>query len=1490
MSILVWIRSLLISALVLSGWLLLALGQEAANRIVQAVDESRVVTLAGNTHPMARSEFDEGPVSAELQLNHLVLHLAPSAAQQAALDALVAEQHDPKSPLYHHWLTPAQYGARFGVSAQDLSRVATWLSGHGFQIDDIPASNRLIVFSGTAGQVSDAFHTEMHRYRVNGVDHLANSQDPQIPEALARVVSGVVSLHDFRRNAENTARRAIGAQESAQSKPLYSSGGANYLYPADWATIYDLNSLYNAGTTGTGTSIAIVGRSNINVSDVTQFRQAAGLPANNPTVILVSGNPGLVSGDQDESTLDVEWSGGVAPGATVKFVVGTSTQTTDGVDLSAQYIVNHASALVVSTSYGSCEQDMGTTELVFYNSLWQQAASQGMSAFVSSGDSGAVGCYWGGDSSASGAGVNGLCSSPYSTCVGGTEFHEGANNATYWGTTNPSTQESALSYIPEVVWNESGSNGGSGLWASTGGVSLVYQQPSWQVGVPGTAAANGMRAVPDVAMAAAGHDGYIIVEDGSSWVISGTSAASPSFAGVMALLVQAKGGTGQGNANAGLYPLLNAAQNPFHATPSGNNSVPGVTGFSATGAEYNLATGLGSVDGALLVGNWGTGSPTTTTDFVLKAGASSGTVLTGKTTAFNVSVTESGGGRNAVALTVHAPAGITAVVSPTSIAPGATATVTITVAANATVGTQNVIVSGSDSSGTQTATYVLTVTQTPTLALAASANTLTLLQGAQGTIGLTATPGGSFSGSISLLATGLPAGVTAGWSTNPISTGAAKGTSTVTLTASASATVGTATVTISATGDGLVATQTVSLQVQQAPSVMLGVSPTSVSVLSLATTTVTVTATPLGGAMIPAGAIGSTISVTSGLPTGFAAGWSAPSVNASGAIVWTLTLTGSSAAVAGTSTLALMAHVTAKSGAVYNVSQSLSVKVTLSPPSLAVQTVSEALTAVQGASTTDVVNVIGNGTFSGTVAMSLSALPAGVTAAWSRNPVTLASGSGSSLLTLTASPTATAGSYTIKVSATGDGLVASENVTLQVQLAPGVTLTALPTSVSVLSLASASVIVTATPAGGALIPTGAAGSIISVASGLPAGFTAGWSAPVVAASGAAAWTLTLTGSPAAAASASTLVLTAKVVAKSGTVYTVSQSLPVNVTLSPPTLAVAPASSALSATTLPMSGTATVTDAFALTANATFSGAVTMSVTGLPAGVTASWSSNPVTLTAHTGSSMLTFTAASTAVGGSYTPTITAQGDGIIVNQSLKLTIIVPPPTLTVSPAAASMTVVNPVEAISASEGIAQQLITFTGGGSYRGPVSLSVSGLPSYVTASWSSDPVTLNGSNVGTSMLTISVGKATMAGSVATVAPGTYSFSVTATGDGLTVVKTIQLQTEGILVTPSLSSITIHRGTSGVLAVTTTPVGGAVGSVQLSLSENVPLSGVTVQASPASIASPGSGITRYTFAASSMATLRSYQVNIAATMLTSSNAPLLNGSPMGAVTLNIVP
>jgi subtilase family serine protease len=381
--------------------------------------------------------------------------------------------------------------------------------------------------------VEAAFHTEIHAYRVNGELHRANASEPEIPAAFLAVVGGLASLHDF-------GAKPLHARVAVEPEPGFTTGGAHYLAPADFATIYDLGPLYGSGTDGTGQSIAIVGRSNILLSDVAAFRSQLGLPANNPTVIVNGTDPGVVSSaEQGEATLDVEWAGAVARNAVVKFVVSASTNSSDGVGLSSQYIVNHNVAPVLSLSFGDCEQAMGTAGNQFWNALWQQAAAQGISVFVAAGDSGAAGCDSPSGSTATGGpAVNGLCSSPYSTCVGGTQFNDTGSPALYWSSNNgASTWASAVSYIPETAWNESSTvPGGSGLWAGGGGASVIYTKPSWQAGT-GVPAAN-HRYVPDVSLTSAGHDGYLVYLNGQFYAFAGTSASTPSFAGLVALAVQ----------------------------------------------------------------------------------------------------------------------------------------------------------------------------------------------------------------------------------------------------------------------------------------------------------------------------------------------------------------------------------------------------------------------------------------------------------------------------------------------------------------------------------------------------------------------------------------------------------------------------------------------------------------------------------------------------------------------------------------------------------------------------------------------------------------------------------------------------------------------------------------------------------------------------------------------------------------------------------------
>ncbi len=635
-----------LSVLVLAGTsflrpgLLCAQDATAAASRIGAVDESSRVVLRGNRHPLATAANDRGEADPNLPMERMLLVLKRDPAAEAALDQFLQDQQDRSSPRFHSWLTPAQFGDRFGPSQSDLQTVASWLASHGFRISRIAHSGMFMEFSGTAGQVKDAFHTPIHVYRVNGKTHFANALDPQIPAALAHVVAGVTTLHNFEKSpivlALGSASR-IGDSSTWQPDFTFNgaSGPAHYLAPGDFSKIYNTASLYSGGIDGTGQSIAIVARTNINLSDVQIFRIAFGLPSNDPHIILDGPDPGNLFGSEEtEADLDVEWSGAIAPRAAINLVISASTNTTDGVDLSALYIVDNNLSPVMSASFGECEASLGQTENAFLNTLWQQAAAQGITVVVSSGDSGAAGCdNPNAEQPAShGPAVNGLASTPFNIAVGGTEFDENGAASTYWSPTNGPDQSSVLGYIPEVVWNESCADanqcGFVSLFASSGGPSTLYAKPPWQAG-PGVPA-DGQRDLPDVSLAAAaGHDGYLICQDGicltdgagqliNAYIVGGTSAAAPSFAAMMAMIVQ-QTNSRQGQANFVIYPLAagqnaaacNATGGPgspqsqciFNDITQGNNDVPGQTG-SAAAPGYDLASGWGSVNAANLAGNW----------------------------------------------------------------------------------------------------------------------------------------------------------------------------------------------------------------------------------------------------------------------------------------------------------------------------------------------------------------------------------------------------------------------------------------------------------------------------------------------------------------------------------------------------------------------------------------------------------------------------------------------------------------------------------------------------------------------------------------------------------------------------------------------------------------------------------------------------------------------------------------------------------------------
>ncbi|HEX5230334.1 MAG TPA: protease pro-enzyme activation domain-containing protein [Bryobacteraceae bacterium] len=682
------------------------------DRITAVIDDRATVVRPGNRPPLARPEFDRGGAPPERRLERMMLLLEPDPGQQQALEALLAAQHDPRSPQYQQWLTPETFGQLFGASDHDIDEITAWLSGHGFDLESIPPSRRTITFSGTVREVEQAFHTEIHTYEVSGQLHYANASDPQIPAVLAPVIHGVVSMNDF-----YSAPQHLGLERRHPAAPEYTSGSTHYIAPADFATIYDVAALYSASTDGTGQSIAVAGRTNINVSDITTFRSTFGLPAKNPTIVVNGPNPGIVSSDeQAEANLDVEWSGAVAKNAEIKFVISASTTASDGVALSSQYIVNNNLAPVISVSFGLCEAAMGASQNQFWNSLWQQAAAQGMVVLVASGDDGAAGCDQSTASNATGGrAINGICSTPYSTCVGGTQFADSSSSNLYWlPTTLPTTDASALSYIPEIVWNESGAAGGTGLWAGGGGVSAVYAKPSWQTGagVP----TDGRRDVPDVALTSASHDGYLICLNGGFYSVGGTSAATPSFAGLMALVAQ-RTNARVGNASPALYTLAanqtNMGVSIFHDVTSGSNSVPGVTGYSAA-AGYDLATGLGSVDAFQLVNHWSNSTvpPPSSPSFQLTASANSATVIQGASAALTLTVTTSGGFNSAVVFSAGAmPSGATASFTPAKLhAPGSGSTnLTLKATAQTPPGTYNLTFSATGGGITKTVTVAFTV-------------------------------------------------------------------------------------------------------------------------------------------------------------------------------------------------------------------------------------------------------------------------------------------------------------------------------------------------------------------------------------------------------------------------------------------------------------------------------------------------------------------------------------------------------------------------------------------------------------------------------------------------------------------------------------------------------------------------------------------------------------------------------------------------------------
>jgi hypothetical protein len=804
------------------------------SRVTVNVNDTDLVALQGGTHPMALPQYDKGLVDPKLKLDRVQLVLQRSRDQDAALKTFLAEQQDPASPNFHRWLHAAEFGSLYGPSDADIAAVTGWLAYHGFSNIQVSQGRVNIEFDATAGQVQEAFHTEIHRYLVNGIAHIANDRNPMIPAALAPVVNGIASLHDFRAKHQSILGPLVTLNQgthlatpvATSSKAQAPSKGPNPLFnfndpnngdirnedvaPYDFAMIYNLIPLWNAGVTGKGVTIGIAAQSDVKAADITTFRKFFGLSKFSGTLkqIANGSDPGIVDGDNVENTLDVEWAGASAPDAAVVLVASKATATTTGAVLSISYIIDNEIAQVMSASYGECEKNLGTSGNAQLNSLYEQGSAEGISLFESAGDQGSAGC----DNSdaatpnaaSGGLQVNGFASSPYITGVGGTDLlWQEDSYDTYWGS-NTANNASALGYIPELPWNSSCAStylldyvytdqtsseelcnnalnylpdmvkvvGGSG------GKSATYAKPSWQTGtgVP----ADGKRDVPDVALFASGGlpdnggSAYLMCVSSNSsdgacdysgdnitaQEVGGTSVSSPAMAGIMALVVQ-KAGKAQGLANTMLYKLAakdnrsscnsstvkNGNSCVFYDVTFGTNAVPCIPG------TLNCVTNTSGDEVGIISGY------ATTPGYDLATGL-------GSVNAYNLVNAWVGSGSTT-------PASLT--VSPTTVSFASTA-------ANATSAAQTVTLKNSGSATVTFSSIALAGAEADDFGLSNSCGS-TLTGGASCTLSVTFKPvsTGSKSASISIAdnATGSPQSVSLAGTGTTASKGAA-----VTLSAS----------------------------------------------------------------------------------------------------------------------------------------------------------------------------------------------------------------------------------------------------------------------------------------------------------------------------------------------------------------------------------------------------------------------------------------------------------------------------------------------------------------------------------------------------------------------------------------------------------------------------------------------------------------------------------------------------------------------------------
>jgi hypothetical protein len=740
---------------------------QIANRLPQSIDTTRTVVLP-NHHPLwATAANSIGAVPADASLNQFTLVLTRSAAQEHAFERLLADQQSPASPDYHRWLTPSEIGERFGVSDADLASIEGWLQSQSLHINWVSPSRIFVGFGGSAADVGRTFGTELRYYNLNGAQRMSVAVDPVIPRAFAPVIGAVRGLYAI--DEQPTGGSTV---QQWATPELSVSSGTHFIVPKDFDTIYDVPAAYS----GAGVTVGIVSWSRTNFADFDNFRLKTGTSFPNPTEVVPTAFGGVDPGPayttqqscsscltgQTEATLDVERVGSIAPGANILLMVSASSGSGNGIGANAQYLVNTnpVPAQIMTVSFGACELSAGSSGVAYWNSIFQQAAAEGISVFVSSGDSGAAECdsaFSPPPSSPLPNSPNYICSSQYATCLGGTQFNDTSSPSTYWNSTNSATYASAISYIPEGGWNESTTSSVAG---SGGGVSGIIPTPTWQTGT-GVPAARAGRYTPDISFTSAAHDGYFGCMAASGGACSGspfsfvafegTSASAPGMAGITALLDQKLGGA-QGNLNPTIYAL--AASNPtaFHdatVVTSGvsncdvntvsicNNSVASPTSLSGgqagylLGPGYDEVTGLGSLDVTAFLNNYLTATKTTPTIAITPSSTSITTAQS-----LSVAITVNGGtGNQTPTGSVKLNSG--AYTSSDMVLSGGAATINVP-AGSLVPGTANLTVTFTPDSlcsavynsaiGTNTVTVTAAPATTPTVTVTPSPSSITTAQ------------------------------------------------------------------------------------------------------------------------------------------------------------------------------------------------------------------------------------------------------------------------------------------------------------------------------------------------------------------------------------------------------------------------------------------------------------------------------------------------------------------------------------------------------------------------------------------------------------------------------------------------------------------------------------------------------------------------------------------------------------------------------------------